>query len=101
MEKELEDRRAVAHEVALEGVDVLVAFLPKFLGDELGRQALTIEQLLMHAGHQHLFVIRAVKDADMPASRQLDGCPPQEVVVKLKLTRRLEGMHVAALRVDA
>src|ERR1044072_4876332 len=85
----------------LEGIDILIAFLPKILGDEPGRQALTIEQLLIPPRHHHLFVIRTVKDADMAASRQLDGCPPQEVVIKLKLTRRLEGMYAAGLRVDA
>src|ERR1041384_1299748 len=41
------------------------------------------------------------EDADPPALRQRLGDAPQEVVIELLMARRLEGMHLTALRVDA
>src|SRR6266511_1840483 len=87
--------------MAFEGVDILVALRPDIFGDELRRQALMLEQILVHPHHQDLLVIGAVEDADMPAPRQHDGSPPEEIVVELELAWRLEGMHVAALWIDA
>src|SRR6476659_2718000 len=84
----------------LERFDVLVALLPNVLGEELLRQALAIEKLRVHAHHQHLLVIGAVEDAEMPAPGQHERRPPQKIVIELERARRLEGMHVATLRVD-
>src|SRR5262249_48980182 len=37
----------------------------------------------------------------MATSWQHDHRPPEKIMVELELTRRLEGMHVGALRIDA
>ena len=60
-----------------------------------------LEQFGVDAHHQHLLIIGAIEDADMPAPGQRDRRAPQEIVIELELARRLEGMHVAALRIDA
>ena len=59
------------------------------------------QHLGVHAHHQHLLVVRAVEDADAAALGQRLGDAPEEVVIELLRARRLEGMHLAALRVDA
>src|SRR5262249_62034023 len=88
VEKELERHGAVACEMALKGVDVLVALFPNVLGDELGRQAFMRKHVLMHAHHKDLFVIGAVENADMATSWQHDHRPPEKIMVELELTRR-------------
>ncbi|OIQ69211.1 hypothetical protein GALL_491890 [mine drainage metagenome] len=55
----------------------------------------------MHAHDQHLFVVRAIEDADAPALGQVAGGAPEEVVLKFLRTRMLKAEHLAALRVDA
>ena len=54
----------------------------------------------MHAHHQHLLVVRAIEDADAAARRQAHGGAPQEIVIELLGARRLERMHLAALRIE-
>ena len=54
---ELDDHGAVAHQVALESVDVSEPFLPDPFRDELGRQSLFLEQVLVHAHHEHFLII--------------------------------------------
>jgi hypothetical protein len=101
VQEELQDHESLAREVALEGPDVLEAVVPDSLADERPRQLLAREDRGVHAHHQHFFVIGAVEDADPPALGQRPGRAPQEVVVELLRGRRLEGEHLAALRVDA
>ena len=72
-----------------------------FLPIELLRQLLPRQHLGVHAHHQHFLVIGAVEDADAAALRQALGDAPQEIVVELLGARRLERMHLAALRIDA
>ena len=55
----------------------------------------------MHAHHQHLFIIRAVEDSDMPALRQMFGRTPQEIMLQFGLRRRLERVHLTALRIHS
>jgi hypothetical protein len=64
-------------------------------------EALGLEELRMHAGHHDFLVVRAVEDADPAALRARGVGPPEEVVVELVRVRRLEGVHVAALGIDA
>ena len=45
MEEELPDHRAVPGKVALEGIDVLEPLLPDVVGDEVGRQPLSLQDL--------------------------------------------------------
>src|SRR3979411_851939 len=82
MEKELPDHDAVARKVLLEMANILKAFFPDFLRDQLGRQVLFLQILLMYADYQDFFVIRTVEDADFPALRQPARRPPQKIMVQ-------------------
>ena len=88
-------------EVALEGADVLEALVPDLLGDQLRRQLLLGEELRVHAHDQRLLVVAAVEDADAAALGQALHAAPEVVVVEILAGRRLEGVDLAALRVDA
>jgi hypothetical protein len=80
VEEALDDLRPAAVEVALEGVDVLVALLP----DPAGlRNPLSFEPLGMHAHREHLLVVRAIEDADAAALGRARRHAPEEVVVEL------------------
>ena len=74
---------AVAGQVALEGVDVLVALLPDLLGDELGRQLLPGQELRVHPHDQHFFVVGPVEDADPAALGQRLRRAPEKVVIEI------------------
>ena len=54
---ELDHHGAVAHEVALESIDVTEPLLPDPFGDELGRQALLRKQVVVDTHHEHLLVV--------------------------------------------
>ena len=71
------------------------------LAHELWRQFLPLEYLRMHAHDQHLFVIRAVEDADASALRQAFDVAPHEIVVEFLARRLLEREDLAALRIYA
>ena len=60
-----------------------------------------LQQLGMHAHHQHLLVVGAVEDADVAALRQAARAAPQIIVVEFLGRRRFEGEHLAALRIHA
>src|ERR1041385_3178572 len=85
----------------LEGTDILEALIPDLARYQLRRQFLRLEKLALHPHDEHVFVVRAVEDADAPALRQRAGRPPEEVVIELFGARRLERIDVAALRIDA
>src|SRR5437899_5155547 len=87
--------------MALERADALEAFFPEVLADEVLRDALALQQLLMHPHHQHLLIMGAVEDADIAARREIPRRPPEEIMIKLARARRLERMHQAALRIEA
>ena len=92
---------AVAVEVALEGVEVVVAGGPEVRAAVAGRQLLLVEPLGVHPEGDDLFVVGAVEDPDAsPLGRRL-GDPPQERVVELLARRLLERDDVHALGVDA
>ena len=69
---------------------------PSRLGQVLGGQ-----QLGVHTHHQHLFVVRAVEDADRAALREGALVAPQEVVLQVLGGRYLEADDGDALRVHA
>src|SRR5271166_4461992 len=102
MQKEFDDARAVAIEMALEVHDRAIARLPERLFAAAGatRQALRREDFRMNPDDQHLLVIRTVEDADLAALRQIAGGAPQEVVLELDRARMLVAEHLAALRID-
>ena len=60
-----------------------------------------VQQFRVDPHHQHFLVIGAVEDTDPAAFRQHLVGPPQIIVIQLLGGRRLEAVHLAALRVDA
>ncbi len=90
VEPELDDARAVPGEVLLELADRLVALVEE--DGELGAigQALALEDLRVDLHHQHLFVVAAVPDPDVPALRKASHAAPEKVVIELELGGPLE-----------
>src|SRR5262249_10890557 len=101
VQKELDEDGAVARQVALEGVDVLVAALPEGLAALARRQLLALQQARVDIGDQYLLIIVAVKGADSASFRQAAHAAPDEVVVEILVGRLLEAVDLAALRFDA
>ena len=55
----------------------------------------------MNPDHEHLFVVRAIEDTDVPALRQTQRRAPEKIVLQLLRGRLLEGVHLTTLRIDA
>ena len=55
----------------------------------------------MHPRHQTFLVIRTIEDADPATLWQRDHAAPHEIVIELLGCRLLEGIDLAALRIDA
>ena len=90
LKEELEDVYSARGQAGLEIVDLVEPTRPNVPGDQV-----------MHTHYQHVLVVRAVENADLPASggnRPVDA--PQEIVGQLFGRRLFEGRHTAALRVD-
>ena len=92
---------AVAHQMVFEGVDVVVAVAPELPIVLPCGQRLVIEPVLVDLHDQHVFVVRAVEDADAAALGQALHAAPQEGVIELLGARLLEAEDLTALRVDA
>src|SRR6266446_3612195 len=91
MQEELDDVRAVAVQMTLQAEDRPVALLPDVVFvRQVARNALTLEDLRMHAHDQHLFVIGAIEDADASPLRQVSGRAPEKIVLELLGARMLE-----------
>src|SRR5690606_9277245 len=102
VQEELQDRRAVARQVTLEGVDVLVAVLPELLAVRVCTgHILSMDQLGMHPGYQHFLVVRTIEYPDPSTLGQVHHAPPEEVVIQLLRSRMLEREHLRALRIHA
>src|SRR2546423_15645613 len=99
--KNLSTKDTVAGKMSLKGANVFETLLPYVFAEELGWQLLARQHFRMDAHHNHLFIIRAVENADSPAGRQADRRTPEEVMIELVRARRLERMNLAALRIDA
>jgi hypothetical protein len=101
VQEELQHDHAVPAQVTLEPADVRVAILEDLLRLRLDGQPLALEELGMHADHQHLLVVRAVEDADAAALGEALRAAPEKVVVELFVARRLEGGDLASLRIHS
>ena len=101
VEEELHHADPVVGEVALPVVDLAVAALPDPVVARFLRQLLPLEQLLVDADDEHLFVVGAVEDPDLAAGRKVLRVAPEVVVVELLGRGHLEAVHGDALRVDA
>ena len=98
---EFQHHGSVAHEMPLEGADILEALLPDIFRDQPRRQFLLGENFRMHAHDQAFLVMRAVENPDPPARRHALRHAPEEIVIEFLGGRRLEGMHLAAHRIHA
>ena len=101
MEEELANDNAVARQVALETANVLEALLPDVLSDELGWEHLLLEKFRVDAHDERFLVVAAIEDPNAPALRHIPHATPQEIVIEFFRRWRLEGIHLAALRVEA
>ena len=72
----------------------------RLFGLRVGK-GLAFQNVAVHAHDQHLFVIRAIEDADPPPLGQVAGGAPKKIVLEFLQTRMLKTKHLAALRVDA
>jgi len=75
--------------ILLELDDAVVALGPNVLGDQL-----------VHADDEHVLVVRAVEDGDLPVRRGRFVRPPQKVVRCFLRRRLFESVDVRALRVE-
>src|SRR4051812_33041273 len=101
MQKELDDRSAVASQVPFEVIDRFVAMFPElFLVCVHAWNVLGGDQIGMNLDDEDLFVIRAVEDADAAALGQRFGAPPEKVMVELFRRRMLERIDLNALWID-
>ena len=102
MEEQFDGVGAVAMEMPLERVDVLVALGPELAAWLCCRgEMLLVQELGMDPRDQHFLVIGAVEDANSPALRERLGTAPEEVVAQLFSGGALEGDDLAALGVDS
>ena len=102
VQEKLDDAHAVSMQVAFKLDDRAIALLPdRLFVAQLFGNVLSEQQLRMHAHNQHLFVVRAVKNADPPALRKAARRAPKKVVIQLFGARLLKAKHLAALRIDA
>ena len=83
VQKEFQDQRPVAREIALERPDILEPFLPDVLGHQLGGHFLFFEKARMHAHDQHFLIIGAVENPDPAALGKSAGGAPHEVVIQV------------------
>ena len=72
-----------------------------FLETRRGGNFCFAENFRMYAHDQAFLVMRAVENADPPALGHALGHAPEKIVIELVRRRRLEGVHVAAHRIDA
>ncbi len=100
MQKKLPHDHPVVRQVPLIRPHILETVLPNLLRHQRLRQPLRRQNLLVHPHHQHLLIVTAIENADLPPLRQRHVRAPQKVVVQFQRRRRLERMHVATLRID-
>jgi len=101
MQEELQNDRAVPRQMALEGVDVVVAFLPDLFRHQRFRQLLLSQILRMNLHYQNLLIVGPVENGDLAACRTHAHNPPKIGVIQFLGRRRLKAVHVAPLRIQA
>ena len=82
VQEELEDDRPLSGEVVLEMRDVGEALVPDALANERRGKLLPLQNFVMHAHDENLFVVRPVEDADPSPFGKAPGVAPHEVVVE-------------------
>src|ERR1700722_6897577 len=102
MEEDFEGPGSVAIEMALQIHDGGVTLVPDgFVVAQFLRKPLSAKQLRMHPNDQHLLVIGAIEDADLPANGKTLGRTPEEIVLQFFWGRLFETGNLTALRIAA
>ena len=101
VQEELENDRAIAGQVAFEGVDIGEAVGPEIIVDLGIGDALGFDQLRMDPDDEYVLIVRTVEDTNPPAFGYRSGISPKEVMVELLGRGMLEAVDLAALRVNA
>src|SRR5215469_15973996 len=101
MQEKLNDDDAIADEISFKRANVLEALLPNALGNQGRWNSLLCQKFRMYADHQRFLVIAPVENADVSAIRQGFHAAPEIIVIEVLGRRRLEGIDLAALGVDA
>jgi hypothetical protein len=73
--------------MALQANDGPIPFLPDLSPLAVIRQGLGPQNLRMNANDEHFLVVRAVKNDDFAALREVARGAPEEIVPKLRRTR--------------
>jgi hypothetical protein len=101
VKEEFADDDPIAREVSLGVTNVFEAFFPDSFGNEFGWNFLPREQFGVDAHDENVFVVAAVEYADVAAIGQDLEATPKVVVIEFLGGRRLEGIDLATLRIDA
>src|SRR5262245_16544934 len=99
VEEEFENAGALAAKVVFEICDIGKPLVPDVFANELWRQVLALEYLLMHTTDEDLFVIRAVENSYASAFREALGVAPHEVVIEVFRRWLLEREDLTTLRI--
>ena len=90
MQKELEQNRIVVDQIFFKFADLIKPAVRRFVVDRP-----------VHTGHEHILIIRAVKNDDVPSLRRFLVDAPQIIVIELQRRGHLEVFHIKAVGVDA
>ena len=101
VKEELEDNRAIAHEMPLEGIDIVVSCFPEPSGSRPGGKLLLLQDLRVDANNENVLVVGPVEDPYAAALRKRLRVPPEKRVVEFLGRGLLERVDLAPLRVDA
>src|ERR1700737_138517 len=80
--------------------DIFEAFAPEIFGEQRWGNFLALQHLRVHAHDEHLFVIRAVENADVSALGKIKRGSPEKVMLQLRFRRNLKGIDLTAPRID-
>ena len=81
MQVELDDARTVGVEMLLQIHDGSIAFVPHGFHVGRRRQPFAAENLRVHPGNQHFFVIRSVEDSDASALGKITRGTPEKIML--------------------
>src|SRR5262249_16682119 len=100
-QEELQNDGPLPREVVLEASDVGEPLVPDALAHEPRGKPLPLQDLLVHAHDEDLFVVGAVEDANAAALRKALNVAPQEAVAGIRGGGLLEGGNLTSLRIPA
>ena len=99
MKEYLHHGESVFKKISFPVVDLTVPGIPEIFIDQIFRD-LVIGDEVVHAGDDHIFIMRPVEYADLPAPRQSAVDAPHIVMVFFLARRRFEGNDFDPVRVE-